>query len=114
MQLDFVEANWFAQLRSALHELLPRMNDSGNVQGTYLVSFPGLIDNYEASVLEKYHSRNLAFLEGVVAEYQQTKSSTTFVESSVVAETSVVSESQTLDLTDDPYNASERPESALH
>ena len=115
LQLDFAEGNWFAQLRTVMHELLPRMNDSGNMQGTYLISFPGLMDTYEANVLEKYHAKNLSFLENVVAEYQQTKSSTcnTLMESSVVAETSVVSEGQTLDLTDDPYNASERPDSAL-
>lgn len=94
MLLDFTESPWFIQLRTVMLELIPRMNDSGNMQGTYLISFPGLVDSYEASVLHKYHSKNLAFIESVINEYQQSKSSTcnTLLDSSVQGETSVASD----------------------
>lgn len=42
--MDPIDAPWFHQIRNVMFEMIPKLNDAGNMQGTYLVSFPGVVD----------------------------------------------------------------------
>ncbi len=59
----------YRKIRSSL-EIIPRMNDCGSMQGTYVLNIPSHLPEFERKLLKKYHEANQKCLQQIVMIHQ--------------------------------------------